>query len=159
LWSHDDGLVLYSDRRSSEYETWTVTPDGSSRAERYFENPLPNSLTTSVAPHGTLMGYGVHPVTNRDIWIRRPDGEITILLETPANERAPMIAPAGRLFAYVSDEEGSEQIYLRDLDALERRWQVSTGSGVRIGDERLVFSHDRLERGDWGNRTFDSLPD
>ncbi len=112
-----------------------------------------------------------------------------MLLETPANERAPSIAPVGRLFAYVSDEEGSDQIYLRDLDALERRWRVSTeggvspvwsrdgrelyfvrgnsifgvevrtGGGVRIGDERLVFSHDRLTRDDWGNRTFDSLPD
>ncbi len=189
LWSHDERMVLFGDRRSSQFETWAVAPDGSSRAERYFENPLPTSLTTSVAPDGTLMGYGVHPVTNRDIWIRQPDGEITILLQTPANERTATIAPTGRLFAYVSDEEGSDQVYLRDLDALERRWRVSTeggvspvwsrdgrelyflrgnsifgvevqtGGGVRIGDEWLVFTHDRLKRDDWGNRTFDTLPD
>ena len=188
LWSPDDALVLYSDRRSSEFETWTVAPDGNGAAERYFENPLPTSLTTSLSAGGTLMGYGVHPVTNRDIWIRPPDGEITLLLETPANERAPAIAPVARLFAYVSDEEGTDEIYLRDLDALERRWRVSNGGGgspiwsrdgrelyfvrgnsilgvevqteggVRIGDERLVFSHDRLVQDDWGNRTFDTLP-
>ncbi len=188
LWSHDDTRVLYADRRSSEFETWIVAPDGSGAAERYFENPLPTSLSTSMARDGTLMGYGVHPVTNRDIWIRQPDGEITLLLETPANERAPAIAPFARLFAYVSDEEGSDEIYLRDLDALERRWRVSsagggspvwsrdgrelyfargnsilgvevrTEGGVRIGDERVVFSHDRLVQDDWGNRTFDTLP-
>ena len=107
-----------------------VAPDGSGGVERYFENPVPTSLTTSIAPDGTFMGYGVHPVTNRDIWIRRPGGEITMLLETPANERAPAIAPVGRLFAYVSDEEGSDQIYLRDLDALERRWRVSSEAAI-----------------------------
>jgi Tol biopolymer transport system component len=142
-----------------------------------------------VAADGTLMGYGVHPVTNRDIWIRAFDGKITLLLQSPANERAPAIAPFARLFAYVSDEEGSDEVYLRDLDARERRWRVSTKGGVspvwsrdgrelyfvrgnsilgvevrteggvRIGDERLVFSHARLTRDDWGNRTFDSLPD
>jgi len=187
-WSHDDAQLVFSDRRSSEFETWVVAPDGSGGIERYFENPVPTSLTTSIASDGTFMGYGVHPVTNRDIWIRRTDGEITLLLETPANERAPAIAPFARLFAYVSDEEGSDEIYLRDLDALERRWRVSsaggaspmwsrdgrelyfirgnsilgvevrTEGGVRVGDERVVFSHDRLVQDDWGNRTFDTLP-
>ncbi len=188
LWSPDDTRVLYGDRRSSEFETWTVAPDGTGVAERYFENPSPTSLTTSVAADGTLMGYGIDPVTSRDIWIRRPDGVTTMLLETPANERAAAIAPTGRLFAYVSDEEGSDEIYLRDLDAPERRWRVSTAGGgsplwsrdgrelyfargnsilgvevrtaggVRVGGERVVFSHDRLVQDDWGNRTFSALP-
>jgi hypothetical protein len=189
MWLPDDDLVLYGDRRSSEFEPWIVAADGKGAAERYFENPVPSSLPTSVAADGTVMGYGVHPVTNRDVWVRSPDGEITLLLETPANERAPSIAPFARLFAYVSDEEGSDQIFLRDLDALERRWRVSTeggGSpvwsrdgrqlffargnsllavevrtegGVQVGDERVVFSHDRLVQDDWGNRTFDTMPD
>jgi Tol biopolymer transport system component len=189
LWSHDDKRVLFGDRRrNGEYEVFAVGPDGSGGAELQFENPTPTSMPTSVAPDGTLMGYGVHPVTNRDIWVRRPDGEITVILETPANERAPAIAPTRQLFAYVSDEEGSDQIYVRDLDALERRWRVSTdggtspawsrdgrelyfirgnsilgvevgsGGGVRIGEERQVFTHERLVRDDWGNRSFDTLP-
>ncbi len=189
FWSHDEKRVLYSDRRSSEFEVWTVAPDGSSAAERYFENPVPTTLLTSIAADGTLIGYGVHPVTNRDIWVRTPDGEITLLLETPANERAPAIAPYGRYFAYVSDEEGSDRIYMRDLDAPERRWLVSTGGGsapvwgrdgrelyfargnsilavevrteggIRIGEERVAFTHERLTEDDWGNRTFDTMPD
>ena len=188
LWSRDEREILYGDRRSAEYETWTVAPDGSSRARRYFENPVPTSLSTSIADDGTIMGYGVHPVTSRDIWIRSPDGEIAMLLATPANERSPAIAPVARLFAYVSDEEGSDQIYLRDLDAMERRWRVTTeggqgpiwsrdgrelffargtsligvevrtDGGVRVGEERIVFSHDRMNRDEWGNRTVGTLP-
>ena len=82
----------------------------------------------------------------------------------------------------------SDQVYVRDLGALERRWRVLTaggtspawsrdgrklyfmrgnsifgvsvgiGGGVRIGDERPVFTHERLGRDEWGNRSFDSLP-
>lgn len=36
--------------------------------------------------------------------------------------------------------------------------EVQTEGGVRVGDERLVFSHDGLVKDDWGNRTFDALP-
>ena len=110
-------------------------------------------------------------------------------METEFNERAPQISPINRLFAYISDEEGSDQIYLRDLDALDRRWRVTdeggrspawsrdgkqlyfirgntilrvdveTSRGVRLGEEREVFTHERLSRDDWGNRVFDTLPD
>jgi serine/threonine-protein kinase len=188
LWSHDDTAVLFGDRRALEFEVFSVAADGSGRAERLFESPVPTAMPTSVAPDGTLMGYGVHPVTSRDIFVREIDGEIKVILETQANERAPQIAPVGRLFAYVSDEEGSDQIYLRDLDALERRWRVTSDGGlspawsrdgrqlyfvrgnsifavdvgidggIRIGEERRVFLHERLTRDDWGNRVIDTLP-
>ncbi len=59
------------------------------------------------------MGYQMHPETNRDIWIYSPDGELTMLLATRHNERAGAIAPDGTLFAYVSDEKGSDEVYLR----------------------------------------------
>ena len=189
VWSPDETTLYFGDRRSSTYEAWTALLDGSRAAERLFESPVPSTLPTSVAADGTLMGYGVHPVTNRDIWLAPPGGKPTVILETPANERAPAIAPFGRLYAYVSNEEGTDEIYLRDLEAPERRWQLSNGGGispvwgrdgrelfflrgssligvevqttggVRIGKERIFFSHDRLLRDDWGNRTFDTLPE
>jgi serine/threonine-protein kinase len=188
LWSHDDARILFSDRRDSGWKTWTVSPDGSSGAEIYLEE-LSDTITTDVARDGTLMGYRVDPETSRDVWIRGPDGEVRMLLETAANERVPAIAPDGRFFAYLSNEEGADQVYLRDLSALERRWQLSseggvspvwsrggrelyfrrgdsivavevrTGGGVRVGAERVVYTNDRLDLDVWGNRTFDSLPD
>ncbi len=189
LWSHNDAQVVYGDRRSVQYEIFGVAPDGTGRAERLFENPVVSSVPTSMAPDGTLMGYGVHPATSRDIFMRAPDGTVSMVLETKFNERAPQISPINRLFAYISDEEGSDQIYLRDLDALDRRWRVTdeggrspawsrdgkqlyfirgntilrvdveTSGGVRLGEEREVFTHELLSRDDWGNRVFDTLPD
>jgi hypothetical protein len=37
--------------------------------------------------------------------------------------------------------------------------EVRTAGGVRIGNDRIVFTHPRLKRDDWGNRSFDTLPD
>jgi len=189
LWTPDESQVIFSDRREGAFSTWVTATDGSSVSEPYYSLPLVSPITTTVMPDGTTMGYEVDPVTARDVWIRRPGQEVEQILATPANERAPSLAPGGRYFAYVSDEEGADRIYLRDLEALDRFWRVGdegglspiwsrdgselyyllgnsilavpirTTEGVRVGESRVVFSHDRLERDDWGNRAFDTLPD
>ena len=57
---------------------------------------------------------------------------MTPLLETDFEESYPQVSPDGRWLVYVSDESGSEEIYVRpfpDIDA--GRWQVSTGGGTQ----------------------------
>ncbi len=54
------------------------------------------------------------------------------MLETTFEESYPQVSPDGRWLAYVSNESGSEEIYVRpfpDIDA--GRWQVSTGGGTQ----------------------------
>ena len=52
--------------------------------------------------------------------------------------------------------DGRELYFIRGNSILGV--EVRTEGGVRIGDERVVFFHDRLVQDDWGNRTFDALP-
>jgi len=112
-----------------------------------------------------------------------------MILETDANERGGALAPSGDMFAYVSDEEGSDEVYLRQIPDRGRRWQVSTDGGsapvwsrdggelffrsgytilaatvsaqgaIRVGPPREVFTSERLDIDSFGNRTFDTLPD
>ena len=189
MWSHDDSFLVFQDSRNVVYDSWTVPPDGSRAPEPLFEDSLPNIISTSVSAKGAWMGYVIDPVTNRDVWIRRPGEGFDMVLATPANERGPAQSPKGPLFAYVSDEDGTDQIYLRDLTSVERRWQVTTeggispvwsrdGSrlyfirgesilavdvrvegGVRIDPETVVLTQPGLDRDPWGNQTFDAMPD
>jgi serine/threonine-protein kinase len=188
-WSQDDARIIFADRRRAAFESWSVAPDGTGAPELLFEDQFPNTLTTSVTADGTYMGYVVNPDTNRDIWIRRPGRGFEMILQTSANERVPILSPDGGLFAYVSDENGSDQIFVRDLASLERRWPVTTEGGispvwsrdgerlffirgesihvvevraeggVRIGQERRVVTQPGLDRDPWGNQTFDAMPD
>jgi Tol biopolymer transport system component len=69
------------------------------------------------------------------------------LVATPSNEDTPMISPDGRALAYVSDESGRLQVYLRPFTGEGARIQVSTDGGAepvwsRSGGE-LFFKNGR----------------
>ena len=187
FWSHDSKRVIFADQRGGDWAVYSIAPDGRGEAELLFDEFTP-MLGNSAGPDGTLMGYRIHPETNRDIWIASPDGKLELLLATKANERAGMISPDGRRFAYVSDEEGPDEVYIRTLPVTDRRWRVSTGGGgspvwsrdgrqlfflsrdtimvadvstegaMRLGSVREVYTHERLDWDFWGNKSFDLLP-
>jgi len=53
------------------------------------------------------------------------------LLDTPAQERTPALSADGRWLAYVSDETGTNEVYVRPFpDVQSGKWQVSTGRGL-----------------------------
>jgi serine/threonine protein kinase len=58
------------------------------------------------------------------------DREIKALLQEKHFENQPQISPNGRFLAYVSNESGKEEIYVRSFpDVNEGRWQVSSSGG------------------------------
>lgn len=64
---------------------------------------------------------------------RLKDGTLdkpVVFLRTAFNERAPRFSPDGRFVAYVSDESGTNEIYVRDFPNGGGQWQVSVKGGV-----------------------------
>src|SRR5262249_54970612 len=53
------------------------------------------------------------------------------LLNTEANESAPKFSPDGHWLAYVSDETGRDEIYLRPIGSAGARKRISTAGGTR----------------------------
>lgn len=52
-------------------------------------------------------------------------------MASPADEYSPALSPDGRWLAYVSDESGRSEIYLRPFPAVnEGKWQVSSAGGT-----------------------------
>ncbi len=52
-------------------------------------------------------------------------------LQTPFNEHSAKFSPQGRFVAYVSDQSGQNQVYVRPFPEGEGQWQVSTKGGVQ----------------------------
>ena len=46
-------------------------------------------------------------------------------IRSTATLRSPVLSPDGRWLAYVSDESGINQLYVRPYPALDRKWQIS----------------------------------
>src|SRR5436190_16638364 len=57
-------------------------------------------------------------------------GEPVVFLKTRFNEAAAQFSPDGRFVAYVSDESGSNEVYVRDFPDGAHKWQVSAKGGV-----------------------------
>jgi serine/threonine-protein kinase len=73
--------------------------------------------------------------------IREGDSTLVPLVTGPASEVHPAVSPDGRWLAYVSDESGTSEIYVRPFpDAASARWQVSTAGGTSP-----VWSHSGKE--------------
>ena len=54
-----------------------------------------------------------------------------IFLSTPAAESAPKLSPDGRFVAYVSNESGRPEVYVRPFPSGDGRWQASPNGGAQ----------------------------
>ena len=107
------------------------------------------------SPDGKYLLYSVDdPENGRDLWFleRKEDGngfDSVPFLQTSFNERAPKFSPSGRFVAYVSDQSGQDQVYVRPFPEGEGQWQVSSQGGrqprwSRDGKELFYVEGDTL---------------
>ena len=94
-----------------DFEPWevTFTPDGRSAVVRTVERS-----------------------GSRDIWLVPLDSSRppVPLLQNSANEVAPAVSPDGRWMAYVSNESGRAEVYVRDFPGMGGRVAVSLDGGT-----------------------------
>jgi dipeptidyl aminopeptidase/acylaminoacyl peptidase len=92
------------------------------------------SALTAISPDGALLLLSMTAKTGFDLWIAQntpPFDARPLIGATANNEVSAVISPDGRWLAYVSDESGSEEIYVRPFPAVgEGRWQVSSNGAV-----------------------------
>src|SRR5262249_19123462 len=56
-------------------------------------------------------------------------GPPELFLGSPANEAMPAFSPDGRWIAYMSDDTGLTEVYVRSFADPASRWQISNGGG------------------------------
>jgi Tol biopolymer transport system component len=92
-----------------------------------------SDFPSSIAPDGdTLLINRQAPNTQQDVYsISIRSGQVVKpLVATAAFEGGAQFSPDGHWMAYVSDESGQMQVYVRPYPALDRRWPVSTEGGT-----------------------------
>ncbi len=137
-WTPDGERVTWrSEREGVPGNLFWKLADGTGAVERlttseFRQNP------DSWSPDGQFLAFHQQPSTGssptaRDIWILPLEGERKpqSILQTQFNELAPVFSPDGRWLAYVSDESGRTEIYVRPFPKVEEgKWQISTDGGV-----------------------------
>jgi hypothetical protein len=74
----------------------------------------------------------MNPGTNKDIlYMSVSDGaKPVIFLQTRYDEGTPQISPQGDYLAYISNESGVWDVYVKPFPEGEGKWQISTKGGV-----------------------------
>ena len=132
VWSMDGRRVAYTRQIGRHVDARFISPDGNTKADSLLALPMLEIWEVLFAPNGrsmvvrTVGGPGA-----RDVWLTSLDSlaQLNPLLTTPANEVAPALSPDGRWLAYVSDESGHDEVYVRSFPDMERRYQVSRDGG------------------------------
>jgi serine/threonine-protein kinase len=139
LWSRDGRHVWYISRDSISASLYRRRADGTgspvlvldpaNRVEEVVETPDSAVMIVRVSLPGGAAG--------RRIYLFRPaagtgDSALTPLLDSPDfNQVSPALSPDGRWLAYVSNESGRDEVYVRPFPNVEGgRWQVSRDGGT-----------------------------
>jgi serine/threonine-protein kinase len=130
-WSADGLRVGYSSNRDTPQGFWWQPADGSGPATKLHvaQHPIREGVFT---PDGKGLLYRTDHSTNaRDVWLRPLVGDTTPvpLLVGPHDEKMPRASPDSRWLAYVSNESGREEVYIRSMTPGGGRVPVSAGGG------------------------------
>jgi serine/threonine-protein kinase len=133
IWTPDGKRITYQSLKFGLGASLYWKPaDGSGVEERLMtrENLVtPNAWSSD----GKLLSFHENnPKTNRDIWILDMERERKArpLLATPFTEGGAVFSPDNRWLAYVSDESGRQEVYVRPVSGSGEKWQVSTDGGM-----------------------------
>jgi serine/threonine-protein kinase len=138
LWSPDGRRIAFSSARGNALTSvYVKAADGSGPAEMlYAPEQLQIESAGTISPKGWTPD-GQHLIVeyadenSQNIGSISEDGEPRLLVNTSATEVQPRLSPNGRWLAYMSDETGEFQVFVRAFPGPGGKWQVSNSNGAR----------------------------
>ena len=113
IWSPDGERVIFSSNRHGALNLFAAPASANGPAERLTTSEA-LQVPGSWSPDATTLAFmEQHPSTGRDIWLLKRNGDRTAFANTEADQSAPRFSPDGRWIAYVSNESGQAEVYVR----------------------------------------------
>ena len=142
VWSPDGSQLAFADGSGGTNRVLLAAADGSGQVETLLDRDE-RQFPTSWAPDGSALAiYTDRPETARDLGVLPMDGDRMPVpfLATPFQERAGAFSPDGHWLAYVSDESGRDEVYVRPYPGPGQEHTISTNGG-----DEPVWSRDGRE--------------
>jgi len=154
VWAPDGNRLVFStaaDTRS--FALYEIPVSGSGKETALLPKSESANYAWDWSKDGRWLLYSVvDPKTKEDLWVLPMQGPLQSnakpepFLVTDATETDGAFSPDGRYVAYVSDESGKFEVYVRSFPAAGgAKWVVSSGGGYqprwrRDGKELLYFT-------------------
>ena len=88
---------------------------------------------TSWSSDGKYIAYEALANGHLEVWVMPMFGDRKpyVFLQGKYNTRFPVFSPDGKWMVYVSNESGTDQVYVAPFPGPGGKWQISTGGGSR----------------------------
>ncbi len=153
VWSADGSSVIFDSIRGGEVSLYLKLASGAGDEQLLLKSDAGYKYATSSSRDGRFLSYTVvNPETKTDLWVlpMQGDRKPTPFLRTEFNERSGQFSPDGHWIAYISDESGSDEIYVREFSSgsaqgsgdAAGKWLISKGGGTYPrwrGDGKELF--------------------
>ena len=142
VWSPDGTRIAFRSHQAGVGNLYQKISNGAAAEERLVAQDVLTRPSSWSTDGRFLLYYSNDPRTGYDLGVLPLTGERTpsVFLQTPFDERWGTFSPDGRWVAYMSDESGRHEIYVRPFvppdtvvtatTVAEGKWQVSTMGGV-----------------------------
>jgi len=163
VWTPDGQRITYSMRdKDGTTNIYWKRADGAGEAQRLTQSkatqipaswsPDGKALALHQIDSGSSNGWDLYtlPMQGDEKTGWKP-GEAKPFLNTPATEVYPEFSPDGRWLAYMSNESGTMEVYVRPFPGPGGKWQISSGGGAlpiwshaskqlfyRTGDQKIM---------------------
>jgi Tol biopolymer transport system component len=130
IWTPDGKRITVDSNKEGPANLFWQLADGSGGLERLGTSHYAQ-VPRSWSPDGQLLAFHENNITTgKDIWVLRlSDHKAEPFLQTPFNEGGPVFSPDGHWLAYISDESGRPEIYVKPYPGPGGKWQISTEGG------------------------------
>jgi Tol biopolymer transport system component len=131
VWSPDGTRLVFESYRKGVYDLYWK-PISAGNDEVLLESPE-NKNVYDWSPDGRFILYAVQSAkTGNDLWaMALSDRKPFVVVQSEFTETAGRFSPDGHWIAYISNETGRPEVYVRSFPGPGRSWQVSAnGAGV-----------------------------
>ena len=130
-WTPDGKRLVFSWTKTTHPTVWWTAADGTGKLEPLITSPS-DQRACGLTRDGKYLAFVEQgDQTKSDIkLLRMVDRQILPFAATKAFEAFPEFSPDGRWLAYVSDESGRNEVYLRSFPDGKRTLQVSSQGGM-----------------------------
>jgi Tol biopolymer transport system component len=133
IWSPDGSRILFSARREGGTGMFQLAANGSGKEELLQQRPG-NVHIDSWSPGGRFIAYTAADAKGGSaIWALPANGgdrKPMLILQDSFRVRQASFSPDERWIAYVSNESGRDEVYVRGFPSGEGKWLISSSGGT-----------------------------
>ncbi len=130
-WRPNGLEIAFAYSKAGPFNIFVRPIDGAAPSEALLDSPW-NQLPTSWSPDGRRLAFTeYHPLTGADVWVVDvATRERTPIVRSLFDESHARFSPDGRWLAYMSNDSGRWEVFVRPADGNGARVQVSTSGGA-----------------------------